>query len=267
GGRIRRLHDDVERLLPARHREPHVGEELRVEERAVQRAPGVVHRVALAQRVEGVLLARMEVARELERIADGAEARERGPPDALELLVEERDVERRVVDEELGAFDELEELVGDVAEERLVGEVLEREAVHLARRGVDGALGIHVAMEMPAGRAAPVELEARELDDAVPRTRLEARRLRVQDDSSHPCALPFALRFFRTKAMKPQMNTDEHRFVAKYRASPGRLPFAIHRIAIERRKIRVHPRSSVVPAFTERSDPLVRERIGALVAV
>ena len=39
-----------------------------------------------------------------------------------ELGVQEADVERRVVDEELRALHELDELVGDVGEARLVGE-------------------------------------------------------------------------------------------------------------------------------------------------
>jgi hypothetical protein len=78
------------------------------------------------------------------------------PPDARELRVQERHVEGRVVDQELGAVDELEELVDDVGEARLVGEVLGRHAVHLGGREVDGALRVEEAVEVAPGGAAPV---------------------------------------------------------------------------------------------------------------
>ena len=44
--------------LPAGHGEIDVGQNLGVEQRAVQRATGIVHAVALAQRIEVVLLPR-----------------------------------------------------------------------------------------------------------------------------------------------------------------------------------------------------------------
>src|SRR5688572_25485523 len=176
---------DVERLLATRHRDPHVGEQLRVEERPVQRAARVVDAVALAERVERVLAARVRLARHLQRVAHGADGAHARAADALELGVEEGDVEGRVVDQELRALHELEELVGDVGEARLVGEVFRGHAVHLARGEVDRALGIQEAVELAPGRPALEELEAGELDDAVPLGGLEARGLGVEDDAPH----------------------------------------------------------------------------------
>src|SRR6185369_1044040 len=113
-------------------------------------------------RIERILLAGMHLARHGERIADAAHGLDARAADALQLGIEERDVERRVVDQELAAIDELEELVGDVHETRLVEEVLDREPVHLRRGQVDGALGVEEAVEMAAGGAPAEELEARQ---------------------------------------------------------------------------------------------------------
>ena len=51
----------------------------------------------------------------------------------LQLRVEEADVEGGVVDDDLGAGQVLEQLVGDRREQRLVGEELVGQAVHLER--------------------------------------------------------------------------------------------------------------------------------------
>ena len=95
-----------QRALPARHREIDVGEDPRVEQRAVQLAVRVVDLVALAQRVEAVALAGMHLARERERIEHAAQRRDacaHSPRQPRELGVQEGDVEGGVVDDELGA--------------------------------------------------------------------------------------------------------------------------------------------------------------------
>ena len=58
-------------------------------------------------------------------------ASEGRPADAAQLGVEKADVEGSVVDDDLGVAHELDQLVDDVGEERLVGEEFLREAVHL----------------------------------------------------------------------------------------------------------------------------------------
>ena len=63
-----------------------------------------------------------------------------------ELGVEEGDVEGRVVDHELGAVDEEQQLVDDLGEFRRRCELRMVDAVHRERARVDLALGIHIAM-------------------------------------------------------------------------------------------------------------------------
>ena len=107
--------------LAARHREIDVREDPRVEQSAVQLASRIVDFVTLAQCVQAVALAGMHaLARAQVYRAPGtreatAATRLGRSVDARELSVEERDVERRVVDHELGTVDEREQLLGDLA--------------------------------------------------------------------------------------------------------------------------------------------------------
>ena len=71
---------------------------------------------------------------------------------ALELGVEEAEIEHRVVRDQRRVADEGEELVGDLGEQRLVLEELGRQAVHREGLGRHVALGIEVAVERRAGR-------------------------------------------------------------------------------------------------------------------
>src|SRR5581483_6799064 len=110
----------------------------------------------------------------------------RQPP---ELHVQESHVERGVVDDELGAADELQELLGDLCETRLALELGARDAVHSERALVDVALGIQIAMKAPAGRAPIDELDAADLDDPMSEAGLETRRFRIEDDLPHGFAI------------------------------------------------------------------------------
>ena len=56
-----------------------------------------------------------------------------GAADQLELLVQEADVERRVVDDDFGALQVVQQFVGDRRELRLVAQELVADAVHLER--------------------------------------------------------------------------------------------------------------------------------------
>ena len=53
---------------------------------------------------------------------------------ALQLRIEERDVEGGVVNDQLGAVDELDQLLDDIGEARLLREELVRDAVDLHAR-------------------------------------------------------------------------------------------------------------------------------------
>ena len=104
---------------------------------------------------------------------------------ARQLRIQERDVERRVVDHELRAAQEGEQLLGDVRKARLPVQVGARDAVHRERAVLDLALGIQVAVE-GAPRGPPVQqLHAADLDDTVIELGLEACGLGVQNDLSH----------------------------------------------------------------------------------
>src|SRR6266404_2363641 len=128
----------------------------------------MIDEIALAKRVQAVPLARMQLAREGERIGDLrhmlAEPAKPGQP---ELQVQELDVEVGVVDDQLGAVNEAQESAGDVGKARLVGEELARQPVHLERALLDLALRVQVDMEMPLADAAAQDLHAAELDDPV----------------------------------------------------------------------------------------------------
>ncbi len=101
---------------------------------------------------------------------------------ARELGVEEGHVEGRVVDHQLGAIDELEQVVRNLGEARLVGEELVGDAVHFQRTGIDVAVGADVMVQPAAGAAPVLQLDAADLDDAMPEFRFEAGGLGVQDD-------------------------------------------------------------------------------------
>ena len=109
---------------------------------------------------------------------------------ALEFFVQERDVERRVVDDELGVADELAQLRQDVRKARLAAQELGREAVHLHRARIDLTVGTQVAMKLPAGTPPVHDLDRADLDDAMAKFGLEARRLGVEKDLAHGMARP-----------------------------------------------------------------------------
>ena len=101
------------------------------------------------------------------------------------LRIQERDVERRVVDDQLGVGDELTQLGENVGETRLAAEEFGGEAVHLHRARIDLAIRTQVAVELPA-RAPPIdELDRPDLDDAVTLLGLEAGGFGVEDDLAH----------------------------------------------------------------------------------
>ena len=102
-----------------------------------------------------------------------------------QLRIEERHIEGGVVDHELRAGEEAEQLRGDFREARLAVELGARDAVHGERALVDVALGIQIAMEGAPARAAVDELDAADLDDAMIELGLEAGGFRVEDDLAH----------------------------------------------------------------------------------
>ncbi len=125
--------------------------------------------VAFAQRVQAVALARMHLTRERQGVDDLADVARlsRRPRQTLQLGIEEGQVERRVVDDQLGAADELEQLLDHVGEARLLRQELVGEAVHLDGAAVHFSIRPQIAMEGATGLAPVHHLDAADFDDAV----------------------------------------------------------------------------------------------------
>ena len=109
---------------------------------------------------------------------------------ASEFVVEERQVERRVVDDPFAAAREVDELRRDVGEARPAAQVVAREAVDLGRGEIDVALGIETVVQVPPREPAVDELHRGDFDDPVALLRVETRRLRIDQQLAHGYTLP-----------------------------------------------------------------------------
>ena len=177
--------------LAAGHRQVDVGQDLGVQQCAVQRAAGVIDVVTLAQRVQAVALTRVQVAGHLQGIQHRAMvAHGIAPTQQRQLVVQETDVERRVVDDQFRPGQELEQFVDDLREARFVREELVADAVDFHRAVIDRPLGIDVLMEMPTARAPVNQFHAADFDDSMTIGGLQAGRLGVEDDLSHRFSKP-----------------------------------------------------------------------------
>ena len=152
-------------------------------------ASGVVDTVAQAKIIEPIGPRRMLAPREQQGV-DHPFAADHRLGGALELGIEEAEIERGVVRHQRRFADEGEELVGDFGEQRLVLQELGGEAVNLERGSRHLALRIDVAVEALAGGNLVVELDAADLDEPVALVGIEPRRLGVQHDFPHGATLP-----------------------------------------------------------------------------
>src|SRR3954465_4384281 len=105
--------------------------------------------------------------------------------EAIELGVDEADVERRIVNYQRRVGDEFQELVDYLSEQRLAGEKLGGQAMHGKRFGRHVALGIDVAVKSLAGRHPVVDLDAADLDQAVAAQGIEAGGFGIENDFAH----------------------------------------------------------------------------------
>ena len=103
----------------------------------------------------------------------------------VDTSVDEADVERGVVDDQLRAGDERAQLVRDLGELRRVGELRGADAVHGERTGVDLALGVDVLVELLAGEPAVQQFDAADFDETVTAVRIEAGRFGIENDFTH----------------------------------------------------------------------------------
>src|SRR4029078_12250548 len=102
-----------------------------------------------------------------------------------ELGIKKRAVECGIVNDELGAGDELDKLFRNVAEFRLVAQKFLSEPVHLQRAVFARAPRGYIAMKMIAGKPAVDDLDRRDLDHAVAELGIEARGFSVEYDLAH----------------------------------------------------------------------------------
>src|SRR5579859_1477306 len=102
-----------------------------------------------------------------------------------QLGIEKRDVERRVMNYQLGIIKEEDELLRDLRKFGLVREVCLRDAVNGQRTLINRALGIEVSMEGASGCPPIDQLHATDLDDPVAQLGLEARGFGIEDNLPH----------------------------------------------------------------------------------
>src|SRR5262249_62090531 len=168
--------------------EINLGEDLGVEQRAVLGAPRVVDAEPRAQVVEPVRSAGKFSPRDEQRV-DQPIAPDRYASGALELGVEEAEIEAGIDRDQRRVADEGEQLFGDLREHRLVFEELDREAVHGKRLGRHVAFGIAVAVERLPARNAVDQLDAANLDHPMPLEGIEAGGLGIEHDLAHESGL------------------------------------------------------------------------------
>ena len=132
------------------------------------------------------------LAGELQRIDHRRSPIDPGPAEPGELAVQERDVEGRVVDHQLGRrravpalVQEREKILDHLGEPRLLAEEGSGQAVHQLRIGRHVALGVEVAVEEAAGRQVVDQLDRADLDQPVAVARLEPGGLGVDHDLAH----------------------------------------------------------------------------------
>ena len=167
-----------------------LGQDLGIDQRPVLDAARVVDAVALAERVERRRGSGMPAPREREGVDHEFHA-DRRVAMGQQLGVDEPHVELGIVDDELGALHEGQELGGDEPEDAVLRQEARRQAVH--REGIlrHVPLRVDVAMEMRACAHGVDELDAGDLDQPVPLGGIEPGGLRIEDDLPHqPFAAP-----------------------------------------------------------------------------
>src|SRR5512139_1702492 len=104
------------------------------------------------------------------------------PLQSRELMIQKADVERRVVNDQLGAVYEREEFVGDVGELGLVGQEVLSDSVNRQRPTVDFALRIDVSMKVTAREFSVDQFYGADFDDAMAVFGFETGGFSIQHD-------------------------------------------------------------------------------------
>jgi hypothetical protein len=151
----------------------------------------VVDAIALAQRVEVVLLAGVQILGHPQGVADPvAYGVHRGHVEQCEFGVQETDIERGVVDDQFGSAHEVEKLDGHIGKAWFVEQELPADAMHRQGAGIDITVRVQVAVEVPVGEPPIAHLDAGDLDDAMAELVFQPGGFRIEKYLAHRrCAL------------------------------------------------------------------------------
>src|SRR5450755_4714662 len=89
------------------------------------------------------------------------------------------------MDDQLSSSCELEKLIRDFGELRLVAQHVPGKAMDVGCARVDLSLGVEIEVDIPSGRAAIDEFDGRNLDDPMSLLRVESGRFGVEHDLAH----------------------------------------------------------------------------------
>ncbi len=191
----------------------------------MQRAAAVVDLQASAQRIERVRLAGVGLARHQQRVDDAGDlAAQRAAADAAQFLVEEAEVESRVVDDQLGALQIGQQFVGDRGKQRLVGEEVVAQAVHAHGVLAAAPLRVEIVVQVAPGQAPVEHLDAADLDDAVAVLGAEPGGFGVEKDLPHRAGPVPASAGARSHSQAPTAIIGRHSHcpIVRFRASRPR---------------------------------------------
>lgn len=182
---------EEKRRLAAGHREVDLGQELRIQQRAMEAAMGVIDPITAAQGVKAITLPWVFPSCELEGIKNLAEIVDQGRVrrQQAELVIQEADIKGGVVDNELSPFDEAEEITGNVLKMRLVGQKLLAETMDFNRASVNLSLGVEIYVKMVSAELPIKQFDAADFNDPVTLSRVKSRCFGVENNlTDHRCA-------------------------------------------------------------------------------
>jgi hypothetical protein len=161
-----------------------LGKDLAVQQCPMLFARGIVDAKPAAKRIERRGRARKPFPGDEKRIKRplGREGRQPGP---AQFGVEKLHVERSVVNDQPGVFDEVEEGLSNGLEHRLVAQEVIAQPMNLERLFGHRTQRIDVLMERPSCWHVIEQLYRANLDDAVTLDRLEASGFGVQNNFTH----------------------------------------------------------------------------------
>ena len=107
-----------------------------------------------------------------------------GEAEADKFRVKKREVERRIVRDQSGLAEELEQLIDDLGEAWLAGQVRQRQAVNSCGVLRNVTLRIDQRVEMPSRRQVVHQFQRRYLDHSVAEMRFQTCGFRVEQDGA-----------------------------------------------------------------------------------